>query len=815
MAITTKEQFIAIWTEIDKAYVALPVAAKFGDYDDATPIDATAIPNTDAFFDTLAAFPEFAFTLASAATTVGQVALAVNLAFIKLGDAYVEYLEDNPPILDIAKPRDPGDLGQSYHDNILGNLSDAAISDRFNAPFTGGMDVDVTGDTVNDIVLDPRAPATDAYAGSRPYFSGDSADPATRNAVIAYDQANDLFYAYPDMSLQAVIDAAAASSATDKTVYLAAGEYELGSSTLNVYGGVSLVGLGDDQGDVIIDAQFIDGYGIFFTSEGGTLSNFTLNGPAAGGASGNYGIKAQPDTADPEDTLNDITIDHVTVSGSLRSEIDLNGVNGALISDVIADGNGTGGVGIAITDSSNVELHNVTTIDNAWGSVGLYPSNVYYNLPVDNISFTGTYSHNEATGIYQEDRGVQLICLHHSSGSVGTAVNEINFFNPVLNDSCELQLAKFPHLGVPGSDSLEACLDHAVRMNYGFYATRNRTPVSWMECRRQVVEEYHKLSLVIETLRPQSILLWHQWNSLSEIARLIATQNEIPSAFIHEGMLPRTMTIDSAGMMAEAQCTGALLAGTREKNATALSQARRLISQVAHERLDRKPQLSMHTGALMTAELRNRGKKIIFYAGINDWQSGNLPADHPRAREHSPFFVDTLEALQAVAQAAEMLDAFVVFKPHPNLFPRDIGLSLKRVILLRDTNTIDLIEQTDVTVTLLSSISYISLAHGKPTVLLGRNSLSGTGATYDLTDRDAVEKLLAEALAGTGLKKKLAAYEKHVAALVRDFFYPYGEEMDCLLKGYPDAADHVLSLCKSRAQNVQKAVGAPASTSVN
>jgi hypothetical protein len=85
MAITTKAEFIAIWTELDKAYGYLGAnypGVTFGQYDNATAIDATTIPLTDAFADTLAEFPQYSATLADATTTVGQVALALNLAFI-------------------------------------------------------------------------------------------------------------------------------------------------------------------------------------------------------------------------------------------------------------------------------------------------------------------------------------------------------------------------------------------------------------------------------------------------------------------------------------------------------------------------------------------------------------------------------------------------------------------------------------------------------------------------------------------------------------------------------------------------------------
>ena len=195
--------------------------------------------------------------------------------------------------------------------------------------------------------------------------------------------------------------AVVAGAAAGDVIYLLDGTHTLGASTLNIDKQLTI--LGQSEAGTIIDASGIDGYGILVTADDSSLSNFTLNGPAAGGASGNYGIKAQPDTGVATDRLDGLTIDHVTVSNSGRSEIDLNGVVNATLSNITVDGNGTAGVGVAITDSAHITLNNVTTVDNAWGSVALYSSNTFYDQQTTDITFTGTFSYNESIGIYAED----------------------------------------------------------------------------------------------------------------------------------------------------------------------------------------------------------------------------------------------------------------------------------------------------------------------------------------------------------------------------------------------------------------------------
>jgi len=207
--------------------------------------------------------------------------------------------------------------------------------------------------------------------------------------------------------------AAVAIAVDGDTINMANGTYTL-SSTLHIGHDITLTGA--SQAGVIVNYVPTTGYGILVDANGVTLSNFTLNGQTATTASDNYGIKAQPDTNVPTDRLVDLTLDHLTVTGFGRSEIDLNGVVGAVITDVTANGLNTDGNGIALTDSSFVTLTNISTSGNNWGSVALYSTNRFFDSQTKNISFTGTYSASEVVKIYAQD---------DSNGTSGDGSNEI------------------------------------------------------------------------------------------------------------------------------------------------------------------------------------------------------------------------------------------------------------------------------------------------------------------------------------------------------------------------------------------------------
>lgn len=98
-----------------------------------------------------------------------------------------------------------------------------------------------------------------------------------------------------------------------------------------------------------------------------TFKNFTLTD--ATNSSNGYGIKL---------TGSDVTIENVTVKNSDRSEFDFNGMNSVTLRNITADGNNTAGVGVAFTNSHNIDLDGATTTGNDWGGVALYPYGTDY-----------------------------------------------------------------------------------------------------------------------------------------------------------------------------------------------------------------------------------------------------------------------------------------------------------------------------------------------------------------------------------------------------------------------------------------------------
>jgi hypothetical protein len=187
---------------------------------------------------------------------------------------------------------------------------------------------------------------------------------------------------------------------------VAAGTY-VQPATLKIDKSLTLSGAG--EGATIIDARGVTNYGVHVTGDNVTLQDFTLYGPSAN-AGASYGVKVALAASGASARLNDFSISNVTIRGSGRAELDLNGVDGATIDRVTADGapvgndaGNTAGAGIQITDSANITIRNSVTRNNQWGGLALYQANRFYDQQVSNITVAASNSFGERNPVYMQD----------------------------------------------------------------------------------------------------------------------------------------------------------------------------------------------------------------------------------------------------------------------------------------------------------------------------------------------------------------------------------------------------------------------------
>ena len=197
------------------------------------------------------------------------------------------------------------------------------------------------------------------------------------------------------------IEAGIAAAGDGDTVRIAAGTYAL-AGQLNIGSEVTIIGAG--EGSVVLQTA-VAGYGIHVTADNVTISDLTIDARNTT----DYGVKVDPGSGVRSDNLSNFTLQDVTVQGAGVSEIDLNGVDNSHLLNVTADGMGADGVGIALSDSTGITLENITTTGNNWGSVGLYSAGRSYDAGTNDVTFAGTYSHDEPVGIYADEENGTVI----------------------------------------------------------------------------------------------------------------------------------------------------------------------------------------------------------------------------------------------------------------------------------------------------------------------------------------------------------------------------------------------------------------------
>jgi hypothetical protein len=303
--------------------------------------------------------------------------------------------------------------------------------------------------------------------------------------------------------------------------------------------------------------------------------------------------------------------------------------------------------------------------------------------------------------------------------------------------------------------------------------------------------------------QPCLCVIWHQFNGLSRGLVYLCKELDIPYVFAEYGSLPGTVVFEKNGQMAEswvAQRNEEFLNLPVDKHD--LEMAEYFLKFIRDNKRTRKEQSNDVSLDKIVEKCRKVERKIIFYAGQNDPQTGMVPSCLPEARTHSPFFVDTFDALNHLIRLAEKNNWHILFKPHPLLQEKHNNLQPVRtdhVDFVVGANIFDCMAKSNVTVTILSQVSYLALIHGHPTLLLGRNQLSGKGCVYEVTSFHEIEGVIQQAMQDGITEEKKRIWLRHVAQLCKYYLFSFEKDIDKIIgRSIDDAARFLLLECGRR-----------------
>jgi hypothetical protein len=278
---------------------------------------------------------------------------------------------------------------------------------------------------------------------------------------------------------------------------------------------------------------------------------------------------------------------------------------------------------------------------------------------------------------------------------------------------------------------------------------------------------------------PSLIFLWCQFKPEHLIARSVAEEKNIPVGFVHEGLLPGSISYDYKGEMAESKIyTEYKDHLTRTISDEDTKKTYSYLEEVRLKEVNRKEQPKKGMIQKLIKKHKIKRDTLIFYAGTNDYESGIFPEAGQSRRIHSPIYKNTFDALKHLDTIAAKKGYKIIFKPHPLIkYEEGKTSEFKNIFMVEDANVFECIAETVVTVTILSQVSYIAMIQEKPVVVLGNSPINKSNSVYAIQKEEELEAVLDTALKCgiTGEMKK--NWIDHVTRLRKFYLFGYHPEL--------------------------------------
>ncbi len=292
---------------------------------------------------------------------------------------------------------------------------------------------------------------------------------------------------------------------------------------------------------------------------------------------------------------------------------------------------------------------------------------------------------------------------------------------------------------------------------------------------------------LLQRTMPRLLVLWNEFFAFHHILKNVAKKQGIPVCFMEFGVIPGTFSIDRMGIMGNsfpAICAEKFKGYEVDK--ADFENAKKVVDYCKRSGLNRNKQPANNMIETIRVKIKP-GRPIIFYAGVNDYESGLYPYTKETEEHHSPFLKSSMEGVYLLSDIAKRNDWNLIYKPHPRIvaFKKDFHYP-PNVIVVDNVDVNAIIDFSDVVVTILSALAYSSLIREKPLVMLGYTQLREKGCCYEAFDKLSVEPTIRKALDDGYTSEQKNNFIVHVAQLLKyDLFddlnvkeFSYGQPIE-------------------------------------
>lgn len=271
---------------------------------------------------------------------------------------------------------------------------------------------------------------------------------------------------------------------------------------------------------------------------------------------------------------------------------------------------------------------------------------------------------------------------------------------------------------------------------------------------------------ILKCWTPCKVIIWNAFYALHIIVKEICKEMNICVQYMEFGNIPGTIIVEEIGQMGESWPARFPQKFMRiPVYSSEYTRAEQQIKKLCQSKLNRNVQPYNNLLRDVKKSLKVE-RPIVFYAGQNDNASGMQPYTEKTKEFHSPMFTSSDEAAVFLASICKKNSWNYIYKPHPMMFRWcEQSILPENTILVDNVDINELIDLSDIVVTVLSTVSYIALIRQKPVVMLGYTQLKSKGCTYEAFRLKDIEKQISAALNNHLTSDMHSKFVNHVVQL--------------------------------------------------
>jgi hypothetical protein len=256
------------------------------------------------------------------------------------------------------------------------------------------------------------------------------------------------------------------------------------------------------------------------------------------------------------------------------------------------------------------------------------------------------------------------------------------------------------------------------------------------------------------------------------IFETLCIKNDIEYVSFEAGVIPGTLCFDVVGAVGKSLPS---IYWEKFKNLPLdnndINKAKTIWKNQYEKKLNRKRQPKIDVISSLNVKLM-KNRPIVFFAAQNDVCSRMIPYIEETRKYYSPVFKSSIDAGIYLAKLCEKNNWNFIYKPHPMYIREEQIKQLPPNTIYVDYCDInDLIDISDVVITILSTTNYDAMMRYKPVVMLGYNWSHGQGCTYEAFSEDVIEDTIKQAIEKGFTEEMQQAFLENIARLCKYYLY--------------------------------------------